>query len=357
MSATRAEIQRLLDKLELPIMRAFEKAALGLKSRAQINRLAAAIAARDVNAIAAAVGVRPGTWNDVTESIRSAYYEGGTFTMAADVPPAYGAEFDLANPRAEAWLRTMSSEFVTRVNLEQIEAIREVLAAGFEAGRNPLEMALDIAGRISPVTGRRQGGIVGLNGPQAELSSDMRNALSRTNGVGVLTKSDGTTVKKFWIGNDGQLKSTYTMRDRRFDATIKKAIETGKPLPKPAVNKIVGRYEDKLLRLRGETIGRTEALAALNEASDEALRQVIDEGLAPATAVKRIWRHSFSLNERSGHRKMDKQERPVNVPFDNPETGVSLMHPGEGPASEVINCRCIVEHRIDFIAVEKAKAA
>jgi len=38
----------------------------------------------------------------------------------------------------------------------------------------------------------------------------------------------------------------------------------------------------------------------------------------------------------------------------NPITYATLMYPGDGPASEVINCRCYIEPKIDFVAVELA---
>ncbi len=109
-----------------------------------------------------------------------------------------------------------------------------------------------------------------------------------------------------------------------------------------------------MLKHRGDTIGRTETLRAVNEASDEALRQVVDEGLAPKNAVARIWRHSYSRNEREGHVMLSGEERGIEEYFVNPLTGNAMKHPGEGPGSETINCRCYLEHKIDFVAVERA---
>jgi hypothetical protein len=108
-----------------------------------------------------------------------------------------------------------------------------------------------------------------------------------------------------------------------------------------------------LLKLRGDTIGRTEALQAFNAAADESLRQVIDEGLAEPQDARRIWVHSGNDNERPGHLQLAGEAVGLNEPWVNPITGVSLMHPGDGPASETINCRCGVRHDIDFGAVAR----
>ena len=332
MAASRRDILRLLDTLEGPIAAQFMEAVSRIRSRAQIAAIARAIERNDLDAVLRTLGERPGSWSTLTEQIRSSYVEAGLFTMAADVPRRFGMEFDITNPRVERWLREHSSGLVTYINAEQREAIQEALRAGMAAGRNPRSMALDIVGRMDAQTGRRAGGIVGLNRTQAAAAIKAREQLQA-------------------------LDAAYfnrTLRDKRFDSLVRKAIESGTPLTEADINRLVGRYEDRLLKWRGDTIGRTEALAALNEASDESLRQVIDEGLAQPEAVKRIWRHSFSKNERPGHLDMDGEERGVDEAFVNPETGVALMHPGQGPASEVINCRCIVEHKIDFIAVELA---
>jgi hypothetical protein len=135
---------------------------------------------------------------------------------------------------------------------------------------------------------------------------------------------------------------------------VRRAIESGTPLDEATINRLVGRYEDRLLDLRGQTVGRTEALASLNEASDEALRQAVDEGLAPPDAVKRIWDATGDLRTRPDHVAADGQPRGLDEPFI--VGGMSMMHPGDpaGGAANVINCRCIVRHEIDFVKVEQA---
>lgn len=332
MPATRSQILRLMDKLEVPMLKEFRNTIAQIRSRSQLARLITAIENGDLEAAFRAAGMREGQWSTLAEQIRSAYVESGIFSVAADVPTRFGMTFNITNPRAEEWLRFKSSAFVTRMNADQREAVQEMLQSGMARGRNPRTTALDIIGRVSGRTGRRTGGVLGLNGPQTNAVINARQQLNN------LDSSYFTRIR----------------RDRRYDNMVREAIRSGTPLTDKQVNTIIGRYEDRLLQTRGETIARTETLEALNEASDEALRQVIDDGLAPPDAVVRVWQHSFSGNERKGHLEMHGQERGIDEPFYNPETGVELMHPGEGPASEVINCRCIAIHRINFSAVENA---
>tara|TARA_R100000664_G_scaffold3047_4_gene7177 strand:+ start:18 stop:974 length:957 start_codon:yes stop_codon:yes gene_type:complete len=55
------------------------------------------------------------------------------------------------------------------------------------------------------------------------------------------------------------------------------------------------------------------------------------------------WIQGFSMNHRIGHEILSSQDPiPMTENFINPETGVSMRIPGEGPSSEVINCSCYV---------------
>lgn len=332
MTASRAELLRLMDKLESPVLREFRLAVEQMRSRSSITQLTRAIDSGDLEAAFRAAGIREGQWSGITEQLRGAYVESGLFSIAADVPKRFGMTFNISNPRAEDWLRRQSSRFITQMTADQRDSIQTILQSGMVDGRNPRSTALDIVGRVSKQTGRRTGGVIGLNGPQTQYVINARNQLE----------------------NLDPAYFTRTRRDRRLDSMVRKAIDSETPLTPEQVNRIVGRYEDRLLQTRGETIARTEVLESLNEASDESLRQIVEEGLAPPDAIERIWQHSFQSNERSGHLSMHGQSRGMGEVFNNPNTGAVLMHPGAGPASEVISCRCIVSHRINFSAVELA---
>lgn len=347
MAASKRKIQELLDKLEGEIAAAFSRAVEQIRSQARINELIAAIEIGDLEAVMVAAGIRPGAWNELTEQIRSAYIEAGAFMIAADVPRRFGMVFDYRNPRAEAWLAEHSSTLIVQINDGQRAAIRAILEAGVAAGRNPRSIGLDIVGRISPQTGRRAGGIIGLWGPEPG-------------------RAPGSTPVE-WVekcrAELEDLDEAYfnrERRDRRFDKKIQKAIDAGTPLSAADIDRIVGRYEDRLLELRGSTIGRTEALQSLNNAGHESLRQVVDQGLAQGEAVTRIWRSAGRDGRtRETHLELDGTEVVgLEALFESP-SGALMLHPGDfsngAPASEIINCRCIVEHKVDFIAIERAR--
>ena len=345
MPTNRAAINALLRQMEGPIASAFAHAIATAKGRVQLERIITAIEHGNIDKVMESIGFRESMYSGLSEEIRAAYAQGGAFTLAKNVPAKYNMDFDISNPRAESWLRFNSSKLITGdLLVGQRTAIRVMLENGMEFGKNPRSVALDIVGRISKETGRRAGGVIGLNAPQAEWLKNMRNTLEHN-------------PRAYFIEDQitGKMKPRFTLSDRRFDKTVEKAIRTKTPIPEATRNQIAGNYENRLLKLRGDTIGRTEALRALNESADEALRQVVDDGLAPADSIIRIWRHSFSQNEREGHLMMDGQEAKLGEYFHNPLTGAALQYPGDGGPEESINCRCWVEQQIDFVAVEQAK--
>jgi len=332
MAMTRAEVARLFDQFEGALRDAFQQIRKDAYTRAKLEVLAAAIETGDFDGILRAAGVREGMWGPLTEEIRSVYGQAGAAYIAADVPKRFGMVFNINNPRAEGWLASNSAKYVTGDMVsEQFAAIREALASGALRGNNPRATALDIVGRVSKQTGKRTGGIVNMTGPQSAWVSNARTDL------------DTLSPRYF----------TRKLRDKRFDKTIRKAMQEGKALPAAYKNKVITGYQNAMLKHRGDTIARTEVLAALNSAQSEALNQIVSEGLAPREAITRIWKHSYSANERPGHKAMSGTERGINEPFVNPLTGAVLIRPGEGPASEIISCRCYIKTRIDFIKVEQ----
>lgn len=166
--------------------------------------------------------------------------------------PGAGAiiHFDMRNTAVENWLRDHGAELIKQVTDDQIAAIRLAIQKGIEAGRNPRNIALDIVGRIDRITGRRVGGIIGLTEQQAEFLANARAELESLN----------------------RAYFTRKLRDARFDSMIRRAIEKGEPLNATDIDRILARYSDRLLRLRGETIARSEALAAFNAGRDLAMQ-------------------------------------------------------------------------------------
>lgn len=63
------------------------------------------------------------------------------------------------------------------------------------------------------------------------------------------------------------------------------------------------------------------------------------QGYKQAGLTTKIWVATLDANTRDSHAVLDGEERPIDTPFSN-----GLMFPGDpnGPADEVINCRCVI---------------
>ena len=333
--------EELLVRFGQEIAEAFRKAIEDLTSAADLQRFITAVQAGDIEAAIRALHLDPAALGPLQDAIQQAYAAAGQ-TAAAGMPtlkdPA-GAKlvirFNARNVRAEAWLRDHSSELVTRILEDQRTAVRTALVSGMVRGAGPRTVALEIVGRVDRSTGKRQGGIIGLTSQQERFADTARDELAS--------------------GDPEKLRNYLTrkLRDRRFDPTVKKAIEAEKPVPAAVAAKAVTKYKSKLLKHRGDTIGRTEALTSLRAAKHETYLQAVESGSLDETAVRRTWRDVGDLRVRHTHSRMDGDTVGLREPFKSP-SGARLLFPGDtslgAPAAEIIACRCDVDYRIDFLA-------
>jgi hypothetical protein len=173
---------------------------------------------------------------------------------------------------------------VTRIVDDQRLGIQQVLAYGLARGDNQRVTALDIVGRVSRVTGRREGGVIGLTAAQEQFVARAKQELAS--------------------GEPEQLKHYLTRerRDKRFDALAQRAIRARKPVAAEDLARVVGRYSERLLALRGEMLARTETMAALGTSRDHAMRQAIASLKVAADAYM-----THLAEERSDAEKADLQ--------------------------------------------------
>lgn len=330
----RRQYWQAIDALEKPIRDEFERFVTATVAGATVISIEQHLRERDTTALLREMDVPPGALAGMHEAIRTAYLQGGQFEA-----PQARIMFDIRNPRAESWLRENSSQLVTRINEAQRAAIRVTLESGMEIGRGPRQTALDIVGRIGP-TGRRTGGIVGLTEPQARYVANARADL--------LSGDPERMVRYF----------TRARRDRRFDHIVRRAINAGRPVSVADVDRITGRYADRLLFTRGETIARTEATAAFNAAREEAMNQAVEQGKVHQDLITRAWDSAGDARVRPNHAAMNGQTRPAGQPFQSP-SGALLMHPGDSSmgagAADVANCRCFERIRYSFIGAAASK--
>lgn len=331
-----AKLNDLLDQFEPRLQQAFFEAIQEITSKAQVKQIIKALERGDIEGAIQAIYLDGAAFYKFEQLISEAYGAGGIATIQnlGTLKDRFGAQFvvrfNARNPRAEQWLAQESSTLITNIINEQRKIIRDRLRLGMAQGVNPRNLALDIIGRIDRATQTRVGGIIGLSAPQEEA---LRKAVQEL------------------IEGDYAAYLERTRRDKRFDRTVAKAQREGKPLTQAQISKMINRYADRLLQLRGVTISRTEAHRALNAAQYEALQQLVDTGKVQANQIRRVWDATGDMRTRRSHMIMDSQSVGLNEDFRSP-TGRSLRYPGDpkGGAAETINCRCTTNVRIDYFA-------
>lgn len=351
---TRRQLVQQMEALEPAIAREFARAIANIRSQATLQLITGLIEAGRYDDVSTALGINAARFSQLAERIREVYAAGG-IQGAAELPVLWsdpfalentGAtrgrrnrmrvafQFDLRNAQAEAWLSQNAGRLINAITTDQQRLIVNVVRDGMAIGQGPRQTALDLVGRVGE-TGRRTGGLVGLTADQAQYVTNARTALLS--------------------GDPAQMRTYFDrkLRDQRFDGIVQRAIDAKKPVTVPDVQKIAGRYADRLLQQRGENIARTETITAFNAAREEAFRQAIASGAIAAENVDTSWGATGDGRTRHTHRAMNGQKRKFGMPFLSP-SGARLMFPGDNSlgagAEEVINCRCTKLYRVDNIA-------
>lgn len=341
--ARKPTIQQLLAELQdrygSEVALAFFEAVEDWKSAADIQEFVVALSVGDIERAIAALHLDAETLDRILDAAQSGYVAAGDAT-AASIPAGKAGggarvviRFSARNPRAEAWLRESSSSLVTRIVEDQKVAVRSALVDGMERGVAPRSIGLDIVGRIDRATGKRVGGIVGLSAPQEEYVRAARAELA---------SGSPADLRKYL---------TRTRRDKRFDRSVQKALRDNTPIPADIARKAVTRYQARLLELRGQTIGRTEAMTSIQAAKHEAHLQAVESGGVQEGAIRRVWRSAGDGRVRHTHAGLNGDTAGLQEPFTSP-SGTRLMFPGDpsAPAAERIGCRCDLSYRIDFLS-------
>lgn len=340
MATLRQQLADLIDGLSPEMEKAFRAAIEDIKSEVVLKEVVAFLERSDIEGAIRALHIDPAAFRPLTEALRTAYSTGGLLT-SQNMPRLFDPmgnrvvfRWDVSNQGAEANIRELSSKLITNVSEGTIAAARETIVSGYAQGAGPAKIALDLVGRKSAVTGKREGGVLGLNGPQAELVERTRiNLLS----------GEPALMKKYLA-----LKT----RDKRLDGAVKRAIAAGKPLDGATLDKVLMRLRDNNLRLRGTTIARSETVTAVLSAKHEAFQQALSKSNRDASLVTRKWRSAGDGRVRHTHSALNAQEvRGMDMPFQSP-SGAMMRYPGDtslgaGPG-EIINCRCDVEYNFDF---------
>lgn len=227
--------------------------------------------------------------------------------------------FDVTNTRAVRLMQENRLGLIREFTDAQRAATREALTQGIRDGANPRDQA------------RRFRESIGLTRRQTQSVNNFRRLLTTA-------RQDGLPSRE---------ALDRVLRDRRFDRSILRAIDTNEPLTAGQVDTMVERYRSRLLRHRSEVIARTEALRTVHQGTEEMYQQAIEAGQIRPEQLTRTWVTAQDERVRSSHQRLNGQVRALNEVW-QADAGV-LRFPGDpaAPASETIQCRCVLSTRMD----------
>lgn len=320
----KAAIEELLKKFEPEVRSAFMQSIYDARARIDVAKLIEALRRKDVEAAVQVIGLKPESFWSMAESVRSAYLSSGAASstyLPAWANAVFG--FNGRDPRAEEWIARYSSDRIQGIVDDEISAVRLFLGDALrDESRGVRSVALDITGRMNPVTNRREGGILGLTLEQTNWVINARRELHNL---------DPNYLER-------------KLRDKRFDRIVKKAIKDGKQLSQADIDKVVNRYQDRVAAYRGKTIAENETFTAMANGRHEAMRQLLATGAAERVTKK--WIHGHSMDPRLDHLGMDGEVREFEQPFIMADlTPMQMPHDPIGGAKHSVKCKCTMFYR------------
>jgi hypothetical protein len=277
-------------------------------SDAEIERLVRSGAVEELVRTLVTIAEADATTAPVREAIRETYRraaEAGIRSLPLPTARTIGVAFDFLNPTIVEAIRTLESKALGTLTTEVAETVRVVVRQGIEAGVGP---------RALVPTLRKS---IGLAPSQAQEVANFRAALES----GDFAKARG-----------------YQLRDKRFDATLKRLAKEKGSLTPAQVETMTARYRERRIAWNAETQSRTAMLDASRAGQRASWESTIANGDLDRRRVRKRWVTTKDGRQRPEHDAM----HGVEVAFDKtfPVDG-GVMVPGEN----AYNCRCVALYR------------
>lgn len=251
----------------------------------------------------------------VRAELSGALAKAGTEWSALLVTPTVGVRiaYPALNAAAMRALDRLDTQFFPPIFEETRKAFTIGVRAGLDAGTNPRVVA-----------------------------RGLRNYVG-------LTEYDANIISTFQLQLRGNPAAALarTLRDARFDGTIRRAMAEGVAIPEARIASMVEAYAERLVNWRAETWARTSALNATREANLSAWSNAADALGIADDDVEKGWSTTLDGRERPEHNALDGTWVGMNETFPN-----GAMTPGEGEW----NCRCVMVFRLRRAAAAGAKA-
>ena len=326
-----ARLLATINRQEIAVRDAFLSAIASHKNSINTAVLVELLEAGNITGAASLLAIPSAVLFPLDAAITGTYTIGGASIPAAAPSFAVNFGFDGRAERPQQWALDNAARLVVEISTEQTIAIQNLLQRQLSAGANAQTLARDIAGRLNRQTGLREGGIIGLTDSRIQTVERVRDDLN----------------------NLSRNYFTRSLRDKRFDGIIRRAINDKKPLKQVDVERITARYADRALAHRATTIARNETVNALRAGRREGIEQGIEQGAIGSDRLTKSWSATLDGMTRSDHAAIDGQSvEGIDGIFTLPD-GSQLLEPGDGSLgadeSQLIQCRCYTDYIVDWL--------
>jgi F like protein len=241
----------------------------------------------------------------VRDQIKAAVSQGFRVTIpqlpkAGKINGTVAVNFDTLNPRVIDAIRQLDSRVINTLKQEIRETVKAYTENALRDGVGPRALARD----LKP--------IIGLAPNQNEAVNNFRKALEGT--------------------NPNASPTDYKLRDRRFDAALRKG-----NLSESQIETMTNAYRRKMLTFNATTNARTTTLDAMKLGQKLSWDDAITKGLVEKGTLIKRWSGVMDDRERPEHVAMQGETIPYDSVFSNGE---------DIPGSSTFNCRCLAIVRV-----------
>ena len=297
------ELLKLIERMERRIKRAYRNFVR--RSRASVGQRATERALRD------------GTIPQLTEIVRNEVDRFANevsqlpIAVAGTLATSTGTTFDVTDPQVAARLLQARQRIVSSLARDVVQQ----MTLGVQLGPQVTIRSRALALRES----------IGLNEQQLRATANFERLLREGN-------TDALSRK---------------LRDRRFDGTILGAIRRDEPLTEDQINRMVSRYRERQINYRAGVIAQVESLRQVGEGDEAFWGQKVSDGTFDANQIFRRWVTQRDERVRGSHAALHGTVQPLGTDFISGD-GNTLRFPGDprAPASETVNCRCMLATRV-----------
>lgn len=236
---------------------------------------------------------------------------------AKDVPGA-GIEFNVLDPRILDAIRELDTKVMGTLTDGVRETVRQHIAAGLEAGKNPRTVARGVKDVIG-LTPRHEAAVRNF---RRQLETGDLAAFDRQLRRGRLRTPSGRLVARpKHAGGYGFSESTL--------GRLKERLKAG-TLTQKQIDSAVATYRRRLLAWNAESVSRTATLDSMRRGQRVAWEDAIEKGVVDRARLFKRRSEVMDSRTRPEHAAIDGEVRHIDEPYSNGE-----MVAGE----HTFNCR------------------